>query len=60
MLHEAGTMFDWNGEWCDYVIVADQDEADIAIADGWVIGKPSEATPDAPRRGRAAKNKDAE
>jgi len=65
MLHKLGSMFDWNGVMCDYVIVADQDEADIALADGWVFGSPVDAEP-APvepvaiRRGRPPKNKEAE
>lgn len=43
MLYKPGTMFEWDGEWFDYVIVADQDEADIALADGWVPHKPTPA-----------------
>jgi len=70
MLHKLGSMFDWNGVMCDYVIVADQDEADIALADGWVFGfpvdaepapvEPTPAEPAAVRRGRPPKNKEAE
>jgi len=64
MLYKPGTMFEWDFEWFDYVIVNDQDEADIALADGWTFGKPEPVTADAPaetpRRGRPPKNKDAE
>lgn len=41
MLYKPGTMFEWDHEWFDYVIVADQEEADIALADGWVPHKPT-------------------
>lgn len=41
MLFKPGSMFTWDGETFDYVIVADQDEADIALADGWVAHKPT-------------------
>ena len=41
MLFKPGTMFEWDAEWFDYVIVNDQDEADIALADGWVAHKPT-------------------
>lgn len=63
MLHKAGTMFDWNGVMCDYVIVADEDEAEIAMADGFVLGRPESDAghiTEAPRRGRPPKQKGAE
>jgi len=41
MLYKPGSMFRWDGEDFDYVIVNDQDEADIALADGWVPHKPT-------------------
>lgn len=41
MLYKPGSMFRWDGEDFDYVIVNDQDEADIALADGWVAHKPT-------------------
>jgi len=41
MLYKPGTMFEWDGEWFDYVIVTDSEEAEIALADGWVSHKPT-------------------
>jgi hypothetical protein len=41
MLYKPGSMFEWDLEWFDYVIVTDQEEADIALADGWVPHKPT-------------------
>ena len=57
MLYKFGTMLEWDGERFDYVIVTDQEEADIAVADGWSFTKPVAAEPstDAPRRGRPPK-----
>ncbi len=43
--YKRGTAFLWDGEMFDYVIVTDQEEADIALADGWVPHKPEEAEP---------------
>jgi hypothetical protein len=43
MLYKPGSQFEWDGEWFDYVIVADKEELDIALGDGWVSHKP---TPD--------------
>lgn len=41
MLYKAnGSMLEWDGEMFDYVIVNDQEEAEIALDDGWSIGKP--------------------
>jgi len=54
MLYKFGSMFIWDGEGFDYVIVADADELEIAQADGWSIDKPKAAP--APK----AKKKDAE
>jgi hypothetical protein len=41
MLYKPGSMFEWDFEWFDYVIVNDQDELDAALADGWVSHKPT-------------------
>ena len=41
--YKPGAMFEWDGEWFDYILINDQDEYDIAAADGWIDGKP---TPD--------------
>lgn len=41
LLYKPGTMFEWDGEFFDYVEVNDEDEADIALADGWVAHKPT-------------------
>ena len=57
MAYKPGAMFEWDGETFDYVIVADQDELDIALSDGWVIGKPEKK---APKAKRAAPEGDAE
>lgn len=54
MLYKTGTMFEWDGGLFDYVIVADADEAEIALADGWVPHKPAEDEAPA-RRGRPRK-----
>lgn len=40
MLYRYGSMFDWDGEQFDYLIVGSQEEADAALADGWSVGKP--------------------
>lgn len=40
MLYKPGTMLEWDGELFDYVIVNDQEEADVALADGWSVEKP--------------------
>ena len=41
MLYKAyGSMLEWDGEMFDYVIVNDEEEAEIALADGWSVGKP--------------------
>lgn len=41
MAYRPGTMFQWDGEMFDYLIVSDDDEAEIAQADGWVFHKPT-------------------
>lgn len=41
LLYKPGTAFEWDGEFFDYIEVADQEEADIALADGWVAHKPT-------------------
>ena len=61
MAFKRGSMFEWDGEMFDYVIVADRDEADIALADGWVFHKPTdepEPAKEPPRRGRPPKAKE--
>jgi len=57
MLFKTGTTFEWDGEMFDYLIVADQDEADAALADGWSVGKPAkgEEAPAKRKPGRPAK-----
>ena len=40
MLYKPGTMLEWDGEFFDYVIVDDAEEAEIAVADGWSYEKP--------------------
>ena len=42
MLYKAnGSMLEWDGEMFDYLIVDDEEEAEIALEDGWSIGKPA-------------------
>lgn len=41
MAYKPGSMFAWDGEMFDYLIVADEEEAEIALADGWVFHKPT-------------------
>jgi hypothetical protein len=55
MLYKSGDMFEWDGERFDYVIVNDQEEADIALADGWVPHKPAIGEPVKRKPGRPAK-----
>lgn len=40
-LYKRGNQFEWDGEMFDALIVNDEEEAEIAIADGWYSGKPS-------------------
>jgi len=40
MLYKPGSMLEWDGEMFDYVIVNDEEEAEIALSDGWSVGKP--------------------
>lgn len=42
MLYKRGSAFEWDGELFDYVIVNDAEEAEIAAADGWTVGKPGD------------------
>lgn len=61
MCYKRGSMFLWDGEMFDYLIVGDQDEADIALADGWVFHKPTDDPEPAKvsaRRGRPPKSKE--
>ena len=41
MLYKPGSMFRWDDEWFDYLIVADEDDLAPALADGWVADKPT-------------------
>lgn len=47
-----GSMLEWDGAFWDFVIVADEEEAEIAHADGF--GLPGEDA--APKRARAKKD----
>lgn len=41
MLYKAdGSMFEWDGEMFDCLIVEDADAAKAALKNGWSIGKP--------------------
>lgn len=51
MVYRYGTMFEWDLEWFDYLIVNDQDELEIALADGWYAGKPPKPDAAAARKG---------
>lgn len=54
MLYRPGSMFVWDGERFDYLIVATGDELAEALAKGWSLGKPvPEKT--LPRKSRARK-----
>lgn len=37
MLYKHGGDLDWNGKMFDTIIVADEEEAEIAFADGWML-----------------------
>lgn len=52
MLFKPGSMFEWDGEMFDYLVVDDEEEAEIALADGWVVGKPGTSDDSKPQRGR--------
>jgi len=62
MVYKPGTDFLWDGEWFNCLIVKDQDEADAALADGWVPHKPVTTDAGVPaepaRRGRPPKAKE--
>lgn len=60
MAYKPGSMFEWDGEMFDYLIVNDEEEAEIALADGWVFHKPSkeEEAVDIKKRGRKPKQAD--
>ena len=61
MGYKRGSMFEWDGEQFDYLIVADEEEAEIALADGWVFHKPTdepEPAKEPARRGRPPKAKE--
>jgi hypothetical protein len=40
MLYRRGSMFEWDGEMFDYLIVNDAEEVAEALDDGWCQGKP--------------------
>lgn len=44
-LYKRGSTFLWDGELFDSVNVADEEELEIALADGWVPHKPEEVQP---------------
>lgn len=46
-LYKRGSAFLWDGEWFDSVEVSDEEELDIALADGWVPHKPDDVPSDA-------------
>lgn len=39
-LYKRGNQFEWDGERFDALVVHDEEEAEIALADGWHNGKP--------------------
>lgn len=61
MCYKPGSMLEWDGEMFDYLIVGDEEEADIALADGWVFHKPTDdpaPVKEPARRGRPPKAKE--
>lgn len=56
-----GTMLDWDGKMWDTIIVADEEDLEIALANGWQHPadaiKPDDDKPEAARRGRPPKDK---
>lgn len=44
-LYKRGSAFLWDGEMFDYVNVHDEEELEIALADGWVPHKPEKVQP---------------
>lgn len=44
-LYKRGSAFLWDGEMFDFVNVHDDEELEIALADGWVPHKPTEVEP---------------
>lgn len=40
MVYKPGSMFLWDGELFDYLVLSDEEELAIALADGWSLGKP--------------------
>jgi len=56
MLYRDGTALEWNGLSLDTAIVADAEEEEIALSDGWRIDPfPHEAVEAPKRRGRPKK-----
>lgn len=45
MLYRHGSMFEWDGEMFDYIVVEDADEAKAAKADGYSAEKPAAKKP---------------
>lgn len=43
MVYRAGDRIVWDGVGLDFLIVADAEEYEIALADGWSNGKPDES-----------------
>lgn len=43
MLYKHGSELEWDGELFDTLVVADDEELDAALADGWSVGKPEKA-----------------
>lgn len=40
MAYKPGSMFQWDGEMFDYLVVTTHKEMDAALADGWSFSKP--------------------
>jgi len=39
-VYRYGSMFEWDKEWFDCLVVYDREELDSAVAGGWALGKP--------------------
>lgn len=57
-LYKPGTQFEWDGEMFDTLVVHDEEEVEIALADGWSIGKPGKAAKPEPKDEPAEEAKD--
>jgi len=40
MVYKPGSMFEWDGERFDYLVVTDEEGLADALAGGWSVGKP--------------------